>query len=58
MALVMIGFWVVVTGTRDDEPYETGIVEAGADPWMTGLLIVLLLLAVPSLVREFRQSSD
>lgn len=113
VALVMIGFWVVVTGTRDDEPYETGIVEAGADPWMTGLLIVLLLLhgvlhvltrhqedrsgpfmlgtmvtiavgflvltdgiasgrigafhavaalplllAVPSLVREFRQSSD
>lgn len=44
LALVMIGFWVVVTGTRDDEPYETGIVEAGADPWMTGLLIAQLLL--------------
>lgn len=44
VALVMIGFWAVVTDTRDDETYETGIVEAGADPWMTGLLIVLLLL--------------
>lgn len=44
--LIMIGFWVVATGAREDEPYRTGIAEVGADPWMTVLLIAQLLLLI------------